>query len=227
MIELKKIGNLWGYDGGNYAGNVYDKEGISPVIHTPSGGLTQPMIIEETEPISTNGTDISGTIRATYYKNGERNTEENVMRRLGYEGVVEPLSCASRGRNPDNPSDRTAGIPTEQRLEVNDTGVANCLTSVFKDSMVLEPTINTEMDSEVIKTTEKTETGYRIRKLTPRECWRLMGFCDEDFEKAEAMNSNTKLFMQAGNSIVVNVLMAIFGMMFVGRENAYKSAWNV
>ena len=50
----------------------------------------------------------------------------------------------------------------------------------------------------------------RIRKLTPRECWRLMGFDDEDFEKASKVNSNAQLYKQAGNSIVVNVLMAIF-----------------
>ena len=59
----------------------------------------------------------------------------------------------------------------------------------------------------------KIETRYRIRKLTPRECWRLMGFSDEDFEKAEAVNSNTQLYKQAGNSIVKDVLMAIFGEM--------------
>lgn len=52
--------------------------------------------------------------------------------------------------------------------------------------------------------------GLRIRKLTPKECWRLMGFDDEDFEKASKVNSNTQLYKQAGNSIVVNVLEAIF-----------------
>ena len=52
--------------------------------------------------------------------------------------------------------------------------------------------------------------NLRIRKLTPKECWRLMGFDDEDFEKAEKVNSNTQLYKQAGNSIVVNVLEAIF-----------------
>jgi len=51
----------------------------------------------------------------------------------------------------------------------------------------------------------------RIRKLTPKECWRLMGFDDTDFEKAEKVNSNTQLYKQAGNSIVVNVLEAILG----------------
>ena len=51
---------------------------------------------------------------------------------------------------------------------------------------------------------------WRIRKLTPKECWRLMGFDDEDFEKAEAVNSNTQLYKQAGNSIVVDVLEHIY-----------------
>lgn len=50
---------------------------------------------------------------------------------------------------------------------------------------------------------------YRIRKLTPKECWRLMGFDDEDFEKASKVNSNSQLYKQAGNSIVVNVLEEI------------------
>ena len=55
---------------------------------------------------------------------------------------------------------------------------------------------------------EKTMTR-RIRKLTPRECWRLMGFDDADFDKAASMNSDTQLYKQAGNSIVVNVLEGI------------------
>lgn len=62
------------------------------------------------EAISTNGTDVSGTIRASYHKNGERNVLENLKSRKGYEGVI----VAMRGRNPDNPSDRMAGIPLEQ-----------------------------------------------------------------------------------------------------------------
>lgn len=61
----------------------------------------------------------------------------------------------------------------------------------------------------------KTTDGIRIRKLTPLECWRLMGFDDEDFRKAEASGvSNTQLYKQAGNSIVVNVLEKIFYNLF-------------
>jgi DNA (cytosine-5)-methyltransferase 1 len=55
---------------------------------------------------------------------------------------------------------------------------------------------------------------YRIRKLTPKECWRLMGFTDEDIDKAVAVGmSNAQLYKQAGNSIVVQVLEGIFGEM--------------
>ena len=52
--------------------------------------------------------------------------------------------------------------------------------------------------------------NLKIRKLTPKECYRLMGFDDEDFYKAEAVNSNSQLYKQAGNSIVVDVLEAVF-----------------
>lgn len=156
-VEEKRLGNIYGFDGGNYAGNVYDKEGICPTIRTFQGGNQQPMIV------------------------------------------------AMRGRNPDNPSDHTTGIETEQRLEPNSQGICNTLTSVQKDNLVLEG-------------------RYRVRKLTPLECWRLMGFSDEDFRKAEDVNSNSQLYKQAGNSIVKNVLVAIFGQMVPGKENIYKEA---
>ena len=62
------------------------------------------------------------------------------------------------------------------------------------------------------------DNAYRIRKLTPKECWRLMGFEDTDIENAIAIGmSNAQLYKQAGNSIVVNVLMAIFRQML--KEN--------
>lgn len=51
--------------------------------------------------------------------------------------------------------------------------------------------------------------GYRIRKLTPRECWRLQGFPDWAFDKAKEVNSNSQLYKQAGNSVTVNVIAAI------------------
>lgn len=58
------------------------------------------------------------------------------------------------------------------------------------------------------------EDFYKVRKLTPKECWRLMGFDDESFFRAEKKVSNSQLYKQAGNSIVVDVLMAIFKDLF-------------
>ena len=51
--------------------------------------------------------------------------------------------------------------------------------------------------------------GFRIRKLTPRECWRLQGFPDWSFDKAQEVNSNSQLYKQAGNSVTVNVIAEI------------------
>ena len=53
------------------------------------------------------------------------------------------------------------------------------------------------------------ESDFRIRKLTPRECWRLQGFPDWAFDKAQKVNSNSQLYKQAGNSVTVNVIAAI------------------
>ena len=231
MDEQKeiKIGNLYGFTGGNYAGNVYDQEGLSPCLSTFQGGNQQPLIIEK--------------------------------------------SCvAMRGRNPDHPTDSTSGIPTEQRLEKNENGTVNTLTSVQKDNLILEkiqirqattkgaidcslpgladlsyPTSETrrgrvQEEGQICPTITAAETNIcyiengspdnytlayednefvyyiRVRKLTPRECWRLMGFSDDDFNKAEAVNSNTQLYKQAGNSIVKNVLVALIKQMYQEQE---------
>lgn len=147
--------------------------------------------------------------------------------------VLEPLVCASRGRNPDNPSNRTAGSPTEQRIEINNSGCSNTLTSVQKDNYLLEPKIiqsshgfnkgNVYKNAPTITSSGYENNNflnynYRIRKLTPRECWRLMGVKDADFDKLHGI-SNAQLYKMAGNSIVVNVLMAIFQNIFDNKND--------
>lgn len=197
--------------------------------------------------------------------------------------------CRCDSRNPNNPSDRTVGNQTEQRLEVNMQGTSNCLTSVQKDNLVIESQVltpkRTEYGKQIRKAYESGQiqesrhnmteleprkddisntlttvqkdnlllenniqkvgqissngsqcgtvisdngisanlvagthgyanshiaTQYRIRKLTPRECGRLMGVSDEDIDKMAAVNSNTQLYKQFGNSIVVDVMCAMF-----------------
>lgn len=151
--------------------------------------------------------------------------------------IQEPFVVASRGRNPENPRDRTAGKPTEKKLEINKTGCSNTLTSVQKDNYVVEPKILCEgignnpnkfefngfhhispsLMASDSKNTKIYSNGHRIRKLTPRECFRLMGVKDEQFDKLSGL-SNTQLYKMAGNSIVVDVLMAIFKNLFLSDE---------
>ena len=245
--HVKRLGNLYSETaGGARAGNTYDPEGLSPTLQTAQGGNRQPLIIEP------------------------------------------PVICASRGRNLDNPSDRTAGIPTEQRLEPNTDGVSNTLTTVQKDNYLLEaPKINvggnlrghsqmgrvfstdglsgclSHADAKepikiiqpvVIGSTQQHAAvkndgvcpcltacmgtgggqipmitdnkqidccGYRIRKLTPLECFRLMGFSDEEFNRIKGV-SNTQLYKMAGNSIVVNVLEGLFNNLLRGYQHEIK-----
>ena len=121
-----------------------------------------------------------------------------------------------RGRNPEDPSDRNkkpAEKKWEQRLEPKTEKICGTLTTVQKDNYVIES------DKELLipgnsNGEPPTEESIRVRKLIPKECWRLMGFDDEDFDKAQKVNSNTQLYKQAGNSIVVNVLESIFKNLF-------------
>ena len=118
---------------------------------------------------------------------------------IEYKGEQITLPCigASRGRNPENPSSRISGEPTEQRLEINTKGTSNTITTVQKDNYAID-------------------TNYRIRKLTPRECFRLMGLNDDHIDKIQAAGiSNTQQYKMAGNSIVVPVLEAIFRNLFI------------
>lgn len=266
-----KLGNLCGHTGGSFHGMVYDSNGLAPTLSSMQGGNTQPMII------STNGTEIAGTIRASYYKNGERNIIENIKHGLGYEGVIElkrlgnvygdnfgtgyagnvwdkeglcptikvesggggrqpMVMVAMRGRYNEDGS-------TSQRLEIGDEECSHAITTVQKDGMIMEEVSkvkaideqNMDVRNETVGTIvtdgsspkhnnrvlEEVHKIYRIRKLTPRECYRLMGISDEDYNKAAEVSSATQLYKQAGNSICVNVLVAIFGQIFGGHENDY------
>ena len=69
-----------------------------------------------------------------------------------------------------------------------------------------------------------TYTQFRIRKLTPRECWRLMGFKDKYFDRVQGV-SNSQLYKQAGNSIVVDVLRAIFRELKNQYPDDFKEVW--
>lgn len=135
------------------------------------------------------------------------------------------------------------GRENGQELEPRDDGISNTLTSVQKDNLVAEPSIieepynlypnsgnpqagrvyNPNGISPAMETCSggnrmpKITESYRIRKLTPRECWRLMSVKDEQFNKLHGI-SNSQLYKLAGNSIVVDVLIGIFKNLLVSDE---------
>lgn len=74
------------------------------------------------------------------------------------------------------------------------------------DGGKISPTLDTGCDIGQIMDSTK---GIKIRKLTPKECFRLQGWADDYFEKAEQVNSDAQLYKQAGNGVTVNVIQAI------------------
>lgn len=134
MQEIR-LGNIYGATGGNFAGNVYNKDGIAPTINTCGGGGREPMITEINVIGNINGHQ-SGSV---YCTDGVSPTLSAFTHGYALGGIIEQQIVAMRGRDPENPSDRTSGNPNlEQRLEINSEGISNTLTTVQKDNMVLE-----------------------------------------------------------------------------------------
>jgi len=92
----------------------------------------------------------------------------------------------------------------------DDVGVVTSNIKRVMGDGELANTLGTNCGSSTSAGGGVVDNGLRIRKLTPLECWRLMGIDDEDFYKAQSVVSNSQLYKQAGNSIVVDVLVEIF-----------------
>lgn len=136
-------------------GRVYDKEGIAPALTTMDGGNREPMVIDEIKVVGNYMPSNHDASRVVDVDGIAPTVKENHGTVTAIVEEQEPFIVASRGRNPENPSDRTTGIKTEQRFEPNKEGICNCLTSVQKDSYVVEP--------QVLRA-ERTEYGKAIRK---------------------------------------------------------------
>ena len=92
--------------------------------------------------------------------------------------------------------------------------VASCLTTAQNKRADITNYICDEVGENFMVNPDNVK-NLRIRKLTPKECWRLQGFDDEDVDKAAKVVSPSQLYKQAGNSITVNVLEAIFTNLFL------------
>lgn len=218
-------------------GKVYNTNGVATTLSAGTHGYSQGYI--QAKEATKQGFAVSEPGDSINLSNPNSETRRgrvgkqiaNTLDTACNQAVVEPICVAMRGRNPNNPSDRTTGAPTEQRFEPNSQGITNTITSVQKDNLILEgnlkggkwdrtheqsgrvygidgvaPTVTTMGggNQEI-----KTLVHNRIRRLTPLETWRLQGFTDEAFYKAKAVNSDTQLYKQAGNSITTTVIKAI------------------
>ena len=127
-------------------------DGISPTLTEAmgKGGGQTPIIIDTAEPkerfykqafetLKENECEVGDTIDAFNKKVNKSGVCPTLTTRPeGFKTAILPVVGAMRGRNPEDPSDRTAGVPTEQRLEINEKGLCNALTTVQKDNLVIE-----------------------------------------------------------------------------------------
>ena len=185
--EINQVGNIGKSD--NFGGNpqvtrVYDINGISPTFNTMQGGGREPKIVV---PVLTPDREEKRQNGRRFKTNGEPMFTITTQDRHGVlvkEATKQGYAVADVGDsiNFSHPNSK----PRRGRVGKN---IANTLLTSDEQGVVL--------------------SDYKIRKLTPRECWRLQGFPDWAFDKAQAVNSNSQLYKQAGNSVTVNVIEEI------------------
>ncbi|MGG3987290.1 DNA (cytosine-5-)-methyltransferase [Bacillus smithii] len=173
---------------------VYSTEGVAPTLTTMGGGHREPKIAIENPYHFPTPNDINNTLRT--------GGKGSLTAKHNYEHIAEPIEEVRPVLTPDRENKRKNGRR-------------------FKDDGEESFTL-TVQDKHGVAVGKYPQ--YRIRKLTPLECYRLMGFNDEDFMKAKQVlihtyyngkdKADSQLYKQAGNSIVVNVLEEIFKNLF-------------
>jgi DNA (cytosine-5)-methyltransferase 1 len=185
------------------ANRVYSSKGVAPTLPTCCGGGHQPKVLE-VDCVAMRGRypDENTASEQTLEVNSEKIS--NTITTVQKDNLVLIRQATKGGAIPC----RIGGVAD---LSYPDS---NTRRGRVIENGEISPTLTTENVPNVLEKWVWEIDGHkyliRIRKLTPRECWRLMDFSDEDFEKAQAVNSNTQLYKQAGNSIVKNVLCEVF-----------------
>lgn len=208
-MKVIQVGNLVDDSNINFKnpqrGRVYSIEGISPTIYCFQGGNLEPKIMEVI-PLNPYNDGMARTIKAQYQQSSMANFKRQDG--LGATGVLCIPQATKQGY-----------------IEVEQGGIFDAAypESTTRRGRVQEggkvtPTLCTSNELSVYEGVKNQE--YRIRKLTPRECFRLMGVAEENIDKIQAAGiSNAQQYKMAGNSIVVDVLYHIFRKMFVEKES--------
>jgi DNA (cytosine-5)-methyltransferase 1 len=224
MILVKEVATLDEYNGTiNHNGIIgtikasYNKQGHGHSVIEPKLDVVGNVQANGRENGNIYNSDgLSPTLLARDYKDPKKIVEPSLVipedTNLGY-----ALAHEGDGVYTNRPEQKR-GVVQKQMIQTiktnsNDLGVvvvgnyspSNHNASSIVDSNGLAPTV-----MENHGTITATQHNLRIRKLTPRECYRLMGFGDQAFDLAQPNQSNSSLYHQAGDSIVVNVLMELF-----------------
>lgn len=184
---INVVGNLDRPQYHESSNRVYDIDGIAPAQNTQQGGghetkIAIPVLTPDRINKRQNG--------RRFKEDGEPMFTLTAQDRHGV-AVLRPVRTeygkAIRRQYEAGEIEESRHNMTQ--LEPRTDGISNTITTVQKDNMLID--------------------NFRIRKLTPRECFRLQGFPDEYFERARAVNSDSQLYKQAGNSVTVNVIYEI------------------
>lgn len=228
---VRQVGNISDCNGAwdnPQVGRVYDVSGCSPTLNTCSGGGHEPKVItgidksynnpkfietancitlREDRDISNRKSEgaavletpnISYCLDSNYYKG---TTIEQYMNKHRRQLIVENNKVAIKQATKQGYIECEIGGVADLSYPDSKTRIGR-----VQDNGNVSPTI-TATETEICR----IESPIRIRKLTPKECFRLMGFSDEDFDAAQKVGiSNSQLYKQAGNSIVVDVLYYIY-----------------
>ena len=202
---------------------VYSDEGLSPTLTNMQGGNRQPKIIKYDIPqtVTVRKYEVDNAKLVEALRKGKRST--GLTNRQLAEKLEIPITKVEHWFRQDSSfaiPDSELWFKLKELLQIETDEFDESIMTFEEREGVFEKSNRCYHEQGISPTItsasadEKVITDYHIRKLTPKECWRLMGFDDEDFEKASKVNSNSQLYKQAGNSIVVNVLEAIFKNLF-------------
>ena len=227
----KRIGGIYDTDERKrQAGGIYDPNAISPTLTTMfPGGDKQPFVLvnEGTKKGSSEARE-GDSINISYPNNMKK--RGRVGKEVSQTILTSPNMAVVENANKPICLNANKKVSIQDRIYDEEGISATVTASEFRPKIAERKMFNSYNNKEIkdIAPTQTANCGsttssaavlisedgsnyLKIRKLTPLECWRLMGFDDEDFYKAKNVGiSDTQLYRQAGNSIVVNVLEEIF-----------------
>ncbi|MGL5802916.1 MAG: DNA (cytosine-5-)-methyltransferase [Cetobacterium sp.] len=209
--ESKRIGGIFDDEKGKHqAGSIWDKEYLAPTIDTCQGGYRQPLVLEEPTIVASRGR-----------YNDEGVVEQNLE--FNSEGVSNTLTTVQK----DNYLAEPLLIKEATKKGYAEAYDGDSINLEQPNSQTRRGRVGTQIaNTPMTSCAQGVVEGYRIRKLTPKECWTLMNFDEDAFDKVRPYMSDSALYKQAGNSIVVACMEHIFNNLDIDKIKG-GNIWNI